>query len=48
MTGFLIASAIGIAAILGLALALPCEGCRLRRKRMRQAYDRWRARRPIE
>ena len=42
MTALLIASAIGVALILGLALILPCPACRLRRERMRAAYARWR------
>jgi hypothetical protein len=41
--GLIAASAIGVALVLGLAFVLPCEGCRLRRMRMRRAYDHWRA-----
>ena len=43
MTALLTASAIGIVVILGLAFALPCPACRLRRERLRQALERWRA-----
>jgi hypothetical protein len=32
-----------VAAIVALALILPCEACRLRRERMKQAYATWRA-----
>ncbi len=39
----LIASGIVVFVIVALALAMPCEGCRLRRERMRQAYERWRS-----
>lgn len=38
----LIAWAIGVGAIIGLALILPCEGCRLRRERLKRAYALWR------
>lgn len=37
----LIASAAGIAVIVGLALVLPCKGCRLRRERMERALEEW-------
>jgi gas vesicle protein len=30
-----------VAAIAGLALALPCKGCELRRERLRQTYEAW-------
>jgi hypothetical protein len=33
--GLLIASAIGVAAILGAAMILPCPACRRRRERLR-------------
>lgn len=39
MTGFILAWAVGVIAIAGLALALPCEACRRRRERMRRAFD---------
>lgn len=42
MITLLTVSAIGVALILGLAMILPCEACRLRRERMRAAYARWR------
>jgi|GEM_PF-3200124 len=32
------------AALAALALALPCEACRLRRERMKQAYAEWQSR----
>jgi hypothetical protein len=35
-----------LAAIVALALVLPCEACRLRRERMKRAYDAWRAAHP--
>lgn len=41
MMGALIAWGVGIIAIVGLALILPCEGCRLRRERMKRAYAQW-------
>ena len=34
-----------VAAIVALALILPCEACRLRRERMKQAYAVWQANR---
>ncbi|MBY0509109.1 MAG: hypothetical protein K2P94_03055 [Rhodospirillaceae bacterium] len=46
MIALLVASAIGVVLIIGLALILPCEGCRLRRERMRAAYLRWRETHP--
>lgn len=42
MTIALIAWAIGVGAVIGLALILPCEGCRLRRERLKRAYAQWR------
>lgn len=42
MTTILIVWAAAIALIVGLALLLPCQGCRLRRERMRRAYEAWR------
>jgi hypothetical protein len=33
-----------VAVIAALALILPCEACRLRRERMKQAYAEWQAR----
>ncbi len=42
MTTLLIAAAIGVAVIFGLAMALPCPACKKRRERMREAYARWR------
>lgn len=44
MTGFFIAWGVGVAVIIALALILPCEGCRLRRERMRQAMEALRRR----
>jgi hypothetical protein len=35
----LIASAIGVAAIIGLALVLPCPACKRRRERLRVALS---------
>jgi len=43
MTALLVTSAVGVALIVGLALALPCRACELRRQRMSEAYARWRA-----
>jgi hypothetical protein len=34
-----------LAAIVAIALILPCEACRLRRERMKQAYAAWQAKR---
>jgi hypothetical protein len=34
-----------LAALVAIALILPCEACRLRRERMKQAYAAWRAQR---
>jgi len=34
-----------VLALLAIALALPCEGCRLRRKRLQDAYEKWRSQR---
>ena len=42
MIELLTASGLGVALIVAIALILPCEGCRLRRKRMREAYEKWR------
>lgn len=36
--------AISVAVIAGVALILPCEACRLRRERMKQAIAAWQAR----
>jgi hypothetical protein len=44
MTALLTASAIGVALIIGLALALPCAACRKRRERMQAAYAEWKSR----
>jgi hypothetical protein len=44
VTVLLTASAIGVALIIGLALALPCAACRKRRERMQAAYAEWKAR----
>jgi hypothetical protein len=41
VTGFAIAWALAIAAIVGLALVLPCKACRLRRERLERAYENW-------
>ena len=32
-----------LALIVGVALILPCEACRLRRERMKRAYEAWQA-----
>jgi hypothetical protein len=32
-----------MALIVAIALILPCKGCRLRRERMKRAYDAWQA-----
>lgn len=42
MIALLTISAVGVALIIGLAMVLPCEACRLRRERLRAAYARWR------
>ncbi|MBL8645459.1 MAG: hypothetical protein JNK21_16115 [Rhodospirillaceae bacterium] len=44
MTAFLTVTGGLLALIVGLALALPCEACRQRRERMKQAYAAWAAR----
>jgi hypothetical protein len=41
VTEFILAWVIGVAVIIGLAFALPCNGCRLRRERLQRAYDDW-------
>ncbi|MGE3475860.1 MAG: hypothetical protein AB7H70_08630 [Rhodospirillaceae bacterium] len=41
MTVFLAVCAAIVAGIVGLALALPCKGCRLRRERLHHAYEKW-------
>ncbi|MGE4063643.1 MAG: hypothetical protein AB7E79_09770 [Rhodospirillaceae bacterium] len=41
MTEVLIFWALAVIVIAGVALALPCQGCRLRRERLRRAYDDW-------
>ncbi len=48
MTLFLLTWAIGVAAIVILALALPCKGCQLRRQRLREAYARWKSARSVD
>lgn len=35
-----------VAIVSAAALALPCEACRLRRERMKRAYEAWRAAHP--
>lgn len=42
MTALLIVAGLTVVIVGGLAMALPCEGCRLRRQRMRKAYEHWR------
>ena len=42
MTIVLIASAIGVALVIGTAMALPCPACKRRRERMRAAVLEWR------
>jgi hypothetical protein len=44
MTALLGLSAAGVAAIVALALALPCPACQRRRARLRAAYAAWRER----
>jgi hypothetical protein len=41
VTGFLIVWGVAVVIIVGLALALPCKGCRLRRERLQRVYDEW-------
>jgi hypothetical protein len=41
MTVVLVATAAILAAIIGLALILPCAACRKRRKRLEAAYREW-------
>ena len=36
--------AVSAAVMTGIALILPCEACRLRRERMKQALAAWQAR----
>jgi len=43
VTTILIAAGVAVLALVALALILPCEGCRLRRKRIEDAYQRWRS-----
>lgn len=42
MTGFLVTVGVIVAAVVGLALALPCPACRARRERLARAYAEWR------
>jgi hypothetical protein len=44
MTVFLVIWAVAVLIIAGLALGLPCEGCRLRRERLRRTLAEWRDR----
>jgi len=37
-----------IVVIAGLALALPCKGCELRRERLKQTYEAWKKARARE
>lgn len=41
MSGFIAAWVLGVGAIGILALVFPCKGCRLRRERMKLAYETW-------
>jgi hypothetical protein len=41
MIEVLIITGVVVASIVAVALVLPCEACRLRRERMRDAYARW-------
>jgi hypothetical protein len=34
-----------VVAVAAIALILPCEACRLRRERMKQAYAQWQSNR---
>lgn len=43
MSALVLISAAVVMVIVGLALALPCRACKVRRERMRAAYERWRA-----
>lgn len=43
MIEFIITVALILGGLTGLALILPCEACRLRRERMKQAYATWQA-----
>ncbi len=43
MTALLLISGATVAVIVVLALVLPCPACKLRRERMRAAYQRLRA-----
>jgi hypothetical protein len=43
MIEVLVITGVIIAFTVVVALVLPCEACRLRRERMREAYARWQA-----
>lgn len=43
MMALLIIAGLTVVIVGGLAMILPCEGCRLRRERMRKAYEHWHA-----
>jgi len=43
MTTFVLVIAGLVGALTILALALPCEACRLRRERMKKTYAEWQA-----
>jgi hypothetical protein len=42
VTALLVASAIGVGAIIGAAMILPCPACQRRRERLRAAVAAWR------
>ena len=46
MTEILTVAGLVIAVIIGLALALPCKACRLRRERLERALEEWRKTHP--
>ena len=48
MITVLLIVAVSVVVIAGVALALPCEACRLRRERMKQAIAAWQARQSQE
>lgn len=41
MIELILAWVVAVTVIVGLALALPCKGCRLRRERLQRAYENW-------
>jgi len=48
VTTVLLIWALLVAVIAGLALILPCEGCRLRRERLQRVYEDWKKSRTAE